>query len=41
MQLVHGILIAYIVLSALAVLLYMPRMVGFFCAFKKPPYRKA
>ena len=34
-------LIAYIVVSIVAVVLYMPRLAGFFYAFKKPPYRKA
>lgn len=41
MTLFDGFLIAYIVLSVLAVLLYCPRMFGFFCAFKKPPYKRA
>lgn len=36
-----GFLIAYIVLSAVAVVTYLPRLIGFFCAFKKPPYRSA
>lgn len=41
MTLFDGFLIAYIVLSVIAVILYMPRMIGFLCAFKKPPYKRA
>ena len=41
MTLYGGFLIAYIVLSVVAVVLYFPRLIGFLCAFKKPPYRRA
>lgn len=35
------ILIVYGALSILAILLYTPKFMGFRCAFRKPPYKKA
>ena len=34
-------LIAYLILSGLSFLMYLPKIVQFFYAFKKPPYKKA
>ncbi len=39
--LVRNILLVYGVLSLLAVLLYLPKIVGFRYGFKKPPYKRA
>ncbi len=36
-----AILIAYVVLTGLAVILYLPKLFGFRYAFRKPPYRRA
>ena len=41
MTMFDAFLIAYIVVSAVAFETYMPRLVGFCYAFKKPPYKKA
>ena len=41
MTMFDAFLIAYIVVSAVAFVTYMPRLVGFCYAFKKPPYKKA
>ena len=37
---IRGFLIAYIVIASLAALLYLPKLVTFRYAFKKPPRRK-
>lgn len=41
MTMFEAFLIAYIVVSAVAVIAYTPRLAGFCYAFKKPPYKKA
>ena len=41
MTMPDGFLIAYIVVAVVAFLTYIPRLTGFFYAFKKPPYRPA
>ena len=41
MTLFKGFLIAYIVLTTVSFLAYIPRLVGFFYAFKKPRYTRA
>lgn len=35
------ILIIYAALCAAAILMYLPKLIGFFCAFQKPPKKKA
>lgn len=41
MSMYEAFLIAYIVVSAVAFLAYIPRLTGFFYAFQKPPYKQA
>ena len=41
MTMFGAFLIAYIVVAAIAFAAYTPRLVGFFYAFRKPPYKKA
>lgn len=41
MTLFKGFLIAYIVLTTVSFLAYIPRLIGFFYAFKKPRYTRA
>ncbi len=41
MSMYEAFLIAYIVVAAVAFVAYIPRLVGFFYAFRKPPYRPA
>ena len=41
MTMFGAFLIAYIVVAAVAFAAYTPRLVGFFYAFRKPPYKKA
>lgn len=41
MNMIDAFLIAYIVVAALSFAAYIPRLTGFFYAFKKPPYRAA
>ena len=41
MTMFDAFLIAYIVVATVAVIAYLPRLVGFCYAFQKPPYKKA
>ena len=41
MSMYEAFLIAYIVVSVVAFLAYIPRLTGFFYAFQKPPYKQA